>query len=246
MGRRVLVTGSSTGIGAATALRFAEPDATVGIHYCHSEKPARDVLAGVEKKGATGILLQGDLSRPEPCEAIVKQFLAEAGGIDVLVNNAGALVRRCPVEEMEWDLLDEIFRLNVFSAFMVTRWALPALKESDDPAIVNVGSIAERHGAPTATAYGAAKSGIGSFTRGLAKEAGPKIRVNCVAPGVIETPFHEKVSTPERMKMFAEMAALKRNATADEVAEAIWFLCSAGARFITGETLDVNGGAFMH
>lgn len=244
MGRKVLVTGSSLGIGAATAERFAEPDAVIGVHYNSSEKEAKEVAARVEAKGAKAVLLQGDLSQPEPCERVVKEFADAAGGIDVLVNNAGALVARSKVEEIEWELVDKIFRVNVYSAFLVTRWSLPHLMKGVAPAIVNLGSIAARHGAPTATAYGAAKSALHSFTRGLAKEVAPTVRVNCVAPGVIETPFHER--TPdEQMQRWREETPVGFNGEAIDIAEAIHYLCSPAARFITGETLDVNGGLSM-
>jgi len=245
MSRRILITGSSTGIGAATAIRFAEPGATVSVHFNTSRERAKQVAAEVARKGARAILLQGDVSQPAPCEQIVETFTREAGGLDALVNNAGALVRRSLVENIEWEVLEQVFRVNVFSAFYVTKCALPHLKKGNAPCIVNLGSIAARHGAPTATPYGAAKAALHAFTRGLAKEVAPHVRVNAVAPGVIATPFHEKMSTPEMMKNWADGAPLKRNGTPQDVAEAIYYLCSPAASFITGETLDINGGLFM-
>ncbi|MCX7048868.1 MAG: SDR family NAD(P)-dependent oxidoreductase [Candidatus Sumerlaeota bacterium] len=245
MNRRILITGAGTGIGAATALRLAEPQTVIGIHYHRSKSSAQSIAMEVQAKGAKAILIQGDLGQPEPCERLVEDFIGEAGGMDVLINNAGALIRRGALETIDWPLLEEIFRLNVFSTLYISKLSLPHLKEGVNPCIVNVGSIAGRHGAPTATAYGAAKSAIHAFTRGLAKEVAPAIRVNCVAPGIIETPFHEKVSTAEQMKNWSEMAPLKRNGKPEEIAEAIAFLCSPGAAFITGETIDVNGGMFM-
>jgi 3-oxoacyl-[acyl-carrier protein] reductase len=161
----------------------------------------------------------------------------------VLVNNAGGLIRRHAARDLPWDLMQEIFALNTFSTMLLSSLCVPLLERGTQPAIVNVTSIAIRHGAPTATIYGAAKGAIDVFTRGLAKELAPTIRVNAVAPGVIETPFHEKVTTPEKMAQFRAAAPLQRNGTAEEVAAAIAFLIDNP--FMTGATLDINGGMFM-
>jgi 3-oxoacyl-[acyl-carrier protein] reductase len=139
--------------------------------------------------------------------------------------------------------MERIFTLNVFSAMMVTRLCLPLLDRSKNPCIVNVSSIAARTGAPGATIYGAAKGAIDSLTRGMAAELAPAIRVNAVAPGVIDTPFHEKMSTPEFMRQSAKRTPLQRNGEAIHVARAIAFLIDND--FVTGETVDVNGGLFM-
>jgi 3-oxoacyl-[acyl-carrier protein] reductase len=246
MARRILITGASTGIGAATARRLAAADTTIGIHYNSKRAEAEKVGAGIEALGARAIVLQGDLNRPEACERLVASFVEQAGGLDVLVNNAGSLVERRPVRELDWALIENVLRINLVSLIYVSRCALPHLEKGDAASIVNVGSIAGRHGAPTATVYGAAKAAVHCFTRGLAKEAAPKVRVNAVAPGVIETPFHEKFSNDEMMKKFAAGTPLARNGTAEEIAEAIAYLASpVSGGFITGETIDINGGLFM-
>jgi 3-oxoacyl-[acyl-carrier protein] reductase len=139
--------------------------------------------------------------------------------------------------------MEQSFALNVFSAMRVASLCIPLLEQAENPCIVNLTSIAARHGAPTATIYGACKGALDSFTRGLAKELAPKIRVNAVAPGVIETPFHDKVTSPERLAEFRAATPLNRNGQAHEIATAIGFLVDN--RFTTGETIDVNGGLFM-
>jgi 3-oxoacyl-[acyl-carrier protein] reductase len=177
------------------------------------------------------------------CDALYSLMSIQTNRLDVLVNNAGGLVQRQGVGELEWGLMERVFALNVFSAMMVTRLCLPLLERGKDPCVVNISSIAARTGAPTATIYGAAKGAVDSLTRGMAAELAPGIRVNAVAPGVIETPFHEKVSTPERMHKFAADTPLGRNGKAVHVAKAIAFLIDD--EFLTGETIDVNGGLYM-
>jgi 3-oxoacyl-[acyl-carrier protein] reductase len=187
--------------------------------------------------------VQADLSSEAGCDALYSEVSVMTNRLDVLVNSAGGLIRRQAVRELEWELMEQIFRLNVFSTMMVSRLCVPLLEKGKDPCIVNISSIAARHGAPSATIYGAAKGAVDSFTRGMAKELAPAIRVNAVAPGVIETPFHQKVSTPERMRQFRENTPLGRNGQAIHVATAIRFLIEDD--FLTGETVDVNGGMFM-
>lgn len=198
----------------------------------------------VRSNGGEARMVQADVSTREGCDDLVRQVRDEVETLDVLVNNAGGMVQRRPIEEgIEWDLIDRILTLNTHSTIYLTSKFLPLLKNGADPCIVNMTSIAQRHGAPSATVYGASKSAIDSFTRGAAKELAPEIRVNAVAPGVIETPFHERYSTPDRMKQFAESTPLKRNGGAEHIASAVAFLVNND--FVTGETIDVNGGMFM-
>lgn len=237
----VLITGASTGIGAETARELASGN-TILVHYNSSERAARGVAEDVVRKGGRAELFQADLRSEEGCKRLVDAVSAAVDSLDVLLNNAGGLVERKPVGELEWSLMDRIFTLNTYSTMMMAALCLPLLDRGESPCIINVTSIAMRHGAPSATVYGAAKGAVDSFTRGAARELAPKIRVNAVAPGVIETPFHEKVSTPEKMKEFAVNTPLGRNGRAGEVAQAVRFLVEND--FITGETIDVNGGLF--
>jgi 3-oxoacyl-[acyl-carrier protein] reductase len=242
MSQTILITGASTGIGAATARHLAAGNEII-IHYHRSQPAAEAVAAAVFTAGGTAHLVQADLATEAGCRQVAGLAERRCGKLDVLVNNAGGLIRRHAARELPWDLMHEIFALNTFSTMLMSSLCIPLLERGQHPAIVNVTSIAIRHGAPTATIYGAAKGAIDTFTRGLAKELAPTIRVNAVAPGVIETPFHEKVTSPEKMAQFRASAPLQRNGTAEEVAAAIAFLIDN--QFLTGATLDINGGLFM-
>ena len=242
MSKTLLITGASTGIGAEAALQLAEGN-KIFVHYNASGEAAEKVAEGVNKNGGTAVLIQADLSSEQGCRDLVGAVAAETDKLDVLINNAGGLIKRQGVREYEWRLMEEIFALNTFSAMMVTNLCVPLLEKGSDPSIINLTSVAMRHGAPTATIYGASKAALDSFTRGIAKELAPAIRVNAVAPGVIVTPFHEKVSTPEQLEAWKEANPLKKNGHAGHIAETIRFLVEND--FINGETIDINGGLFM-
>jgi 3-oxoacyl-[acyl-carrier protein] reductase len=242
MSKTILITGASTGIGAETARRLAK-DNTILIHYNRSQKEAERVAAEVGESGGRAELLQADLSTEAGCSGLVDAVTERVTALDVLVNNAGGLIRRLFTRELDWRLMEEIFSLNVFSTMIISTLCVPLLEKGVKPCIVNISSIAMRTGAPSATIYGASKGAIDSFTRGMAKELAPEIRINAVAPGVIETPFHEKVSKPEQLVSWRENTPLKKNGQAHHIALAIEFLIEND--FMTGETVDVNGGLFM-
>jgi 3-oxoacyl-[acyl-carrier protein] reductase len=242
MGKRILITGASTGIGAATAKMLAEGNDII-VHFHSSRSAADGVAAAVRDAGGTAHLVRGDLATEAGCREVADFASRQCDSLDVLVNNAGGLIRRQEAAGLSWQLMQDTFALNAFSAMLMSSLCLPLLQKGNHPCIVNMTSIAARHGAPTATIYGACKGALDSFTRGLAKELAPTIRVNAVAPGVIETPFHDKVSTPEKMAQFRAATPLQRNGKAEDVANAVAFLIDN--LFMTGETLDVNGGLFM-
>ena len=242
MKKTILITGASTGIGAATARRLASGN-LIYVHYHSSAAEARATADAVTGLGGEAVLLQADLSTEQGCRDLMSQVAARSPALEVLVNNAGGLIRRTSARELDWELMLQTFALNVFSTMMVSRLAIPLLEKGTNPSVVNLSSIAVRTGAPTATVYGAAKGAVDVFTRGLARELAPAIRVNAVAPGFIRTPFHDKVSTPEFMETSRQNAPLKRLGEAEQIAEAIRFLVESD--FITGETIDVNGGLFM-
>jgi 3-oxoacyl-[acyl-carrier protein] reductase len=243
-GKRVLVTGSSSGIGAVTARFFAQQGCYVGVHYCQTEEGGKATLAGV-KEVSDGCLVCGDLRNPKQAKDMVEQFIKAAGGIDVLVNNAGTMIARKSIEEAPVEFFDDEFDTNTKSAFLVTQAALPYLKKSRG-CIVNTTSIAVHTGGGGGSGiYAAAKAALAVLTVAMAKEFAPfGIRVNAVSPGLIETRFHEQYSTPERKARIAKETPLGRNGVAEDIAHAILFLASSQASaFITGEALAVNGGS---
>jgi len=195
MQKTILITGSSTGIGAETA-KFLSQNNELIVHYNSSKVQAEQVANEVESNGGKAHLIQADLSTNKGCLKLVEYATQNLNRLDILVNNAGGLIRRHLADELQWELMEKIFALNVYSTMTISSLCVPLLKKSKQPCVINLTSIAMRHGAPTATIYGSAKAAIDSFTRGFAKELAPDIRVNAIAPGVIETPFHEKVSSP--------------------------------------------------
>ncbi|MGD8883529.1 MAG: SDR family oxidoreductase [Desulfobacterales bacterium] len=242
MSKVMLITGASTGIGAETARHLAKEN-EIFVHYNASKEAAANVAADVERLGGKAYLLQADLSTEAGCKDLVNTISEKTDKLDVLVNNAGGLIKRHNVREYEWRLMEEIFALNTFSAMMVTSLCIPLLDKSNAPCIINISSVAMRHGAPTATIYGASKAALDSFTRGIAKELAPSIRVNAIAPGVILTPFHDNVSSPEQLEAWRQGNPLEKNGEPLHIAQTIKFFIDNN--FVNGETIDVNGGLFM-
>ncbi|NPV06485.1 MAG: 3-oxoacyl-ACP reductase FabG [Anaerolineae bacterium] len=245
-GRVALVTGAGIGIGRSAALALSKAGAQVAVHCFRSREQAQEVVELISADGGSAFLIQADLTQPSEAQRTIEEVRREAGRLDILVNNAGGINRRVPMEEVTPELLREMLDVNLLSALLVTQASLPLLRQSDGAAIINITSIAAYTGAPGACHYGAAKAALGAMTRGWAKELAPDgIRVNAVAPGVIETRFHERVSSPERMQAFREATPLGRNGHPDEVAGAIVMLASNWGSFVTGETIHVNGGLLM-
>ena len=242
MSKVILITGASTGIGAETARHLAAGN-QIFIHYCASGAAAEKVAADVEAKGGNPYPVQADLSQEDGCRSLFKVVAANTDKLDLLVNNAGGLIKRQSARDYEWRLMEETFALNTFSAMMVTSLCIPLLEKGDDPNIINISSVGIRHGGPTAAIYAASKAALDSFTRGLAKELAPRIRVNAVAPGVIVTPFHDKVSTPEQLEAWRKACPLQINGDPIHIARTIKFIMDNN--FLHGETIDVNGGLLM-
>ena len=244
-GKKVLVTGSSSGIGAATAVMFSRQGGFVGVHYFRTKAGAEKTLEQV-KKCSDGVLLCADMREPGQVRQIVESFAKQSGGIDVLVNNAGSLIERQPFETATLEYHEDVYATNVRSVFLATQATLPYLRKSRGN-IVNIGSVAGHNGGGEGSGlYAAAKAAVATETIAMAKEfARYGVRVNSVFPGFIETRFHQRFSSDERKRKVAEQTPLGRNGTAEDVARAVLFLASDAASFITGEYIAVNGGLYM-
>jgi 3-oxoacyl-[acyl-carrier protein] reductase len=242
-----LVTGASSGIGAATANVLADLGARVAISYHHNQEGAERVRQMIESTGGKVIAIRADVRRAEEITSLVRRCADELGAIDILVNNAGSLIERQTILEMTAERWDEVMNLNLKSAMLCSQAVAASMIERKTGAIVNVVSIAGRTGGgPGAGAYSVAKGGLITFTKSLAKELAPhRIRVNAISPGVIDTPFHEVFSTPEMIRNFVATIPLGRVGTPLECAKVIAFLASDAAGYVVGETIEVNGGQLM-
>jgi 3-oxoacyl-[acyl-carrier protein] reductase len=248
VGKVVLVTGSSTGIGAAVALGFARSGAKVAVHYNASADAAEAVVAEIRAAGGNAQAFGANVTKTSAVESLMVQVYDHFGALHVLVNNAGGLVERALLAETDDQLYDRVLDLNVRSVMSACRYAVPYLKQSGGGSIINTGSIVARHGGgPGVSLYGGAKAFVEAVTRNLAKEfATSGIRVNAVAPGVILTPFHDRHSTAEGLENFRRGIPMARLGTAEECVGAYLFLASEIlASYIPGQVIEVNGGQIM-
>ena len=245
-GRVALVTGGAVGIGRAISLAFAGAGARVGIHYHSSAKEAEETFQLIQARGGNAILLPADLTDEEEALGVVDRLIEETSRLDILINNAGSPVRMSAIEHCPTDLWRRVFDLNVTSAFLVIRQAIPHLRASGHGNIINNLTLSiQTGGSGVGGPYAAAKGALQVLTRTLARELGPAIRVNAIMPGVIETRHHEVFSTPEKLSEYRKQTPLGRNGTAEEVAQAVLFLAGDGAAFINGAIIDINGGRFL-
>jgi 3-oxoacyl-[acyl-carrier protein] reductase len=241
--KRVLITGGASGIGACTAELFASFGASVGIHYHSSGAEAQALAQRIGKKFSTPVLIRADLLTVKGRESIVPTFVDQAGGLDVLINNAGSIIGTSHFLEMDQDSWEKTLSLNLTAPFFIARSAFSHMKDHGGGRIVNISSIAAKYGgSPTSIHYGAAKAGIEAVTRTLAKEGAQyNILVNAIQPGVINTGFHKKIgrsSLDERVKSIP----LKKAGTPLDVARFCLFLASDAGGYITGQTYGVTGG----
>lgn len=246
-GKTALITGASSGIGAAAAAIFASLGAKVAIGYHHNEAGAGQVRDAVAATGARVIAVRGDVRKSADIRTVVDRTVAELGPIDILVNNAGSLVERQKLAQLTEERWNDILNLNLTSAMICAQMVAPGMIERKSGSIINIVSIAGRNGGgPGALAYATAKGALITLTKGLAKELAPQgVRVNAVSPGVIDTPFHEVFSTPEMIRNFVAGIPLGRTGTSMECAKVIAFLASEAAAYVVGETIEVNGGQLM-
>jgi 3-oxoacyl-[acyl-carrier protein] reductase len=246
-GKAVLVTGSSTGIGAALARAYARQKAKVGLHYNESGESAEKLAGEIRAEGGEVFVVQGDFSKSADVTRVVDNTARHFGRLDGLVNNAGGMLGRVPYAEMTDEQYDRVMDLNARSVITACRVAMPWLKKQGG-FIINTSSVAARNGAGGgAGLYGSAKAFVSNVTRGMAKELiGSGIRVNAVAPGLILTPFHERYSTPEQIKVMISGIPQGRAGVAEDCVGAYLFLSSdLLAGYITGQVIEVNGGQLM-
>lgn len=239
-GQTAIVTGGGRDIGQAAALKLASEGASVAINYYSSSAGADAAVQQIKAQGGQAFALKGDLTKQDDIDALVAKTVEELGGIDVLVNNAGGLIARKKIAEMELDHWNAIMDLNLTSVFMMTKACLAHMKTGT---IVNLASQAARDGGGAgAVAYAASKGAIMTMTRGLAKEIGPEIRVNALCPGMIDTDFHN-VHTPDAARRGYEASVpVRRQGTVEDTANLILFLACEDSAFITGANIDINGG----
>ncbi|MGC1498050.1 MAG: 3-oxoacyl-ACP reductase family protein [Sulfitobacter sp.] len=239
-GKTAIVTGGGRDIGSAVAVKLAAEGANVAINYFASSAGADATVEQIKAAGGKAIAVQGDLNNQADVDSLIAKTLEAFGSIDVLVNNAGGLIARKKISEMELEHWNAVMTLNLTSTFMMTKACLAHMKTG---AIVNLASQAGRDGGgPGAVAYATSKGAVMTMTRGLAKEVGPEIRVNALCPGMIDTDFHN-IHTPDAGRRgFEANAPLKRQGHVDDAANLVLFLACDDSAFITGTNIDLNGG----
>ena len=246
-GKVAVVTGGASGIGRAATLAFASAGAAVAFSYLSSEDEAGEIRAAVERGGGRALALKADLTDPAAVENLFGQAERELGPPDAVFANAGGLIRRVRCVDQTPEFWAEAFALNVTSTFLTCRAALRRMEARREGAIVLMSSLAAFDGGgPGASHYAASKGAVATYTRALAKEVGPLgIRVNGVAPGLIATRFHDTFNTPDGRRGTVERTPVRREGQPDDVAEAVLYLASPRASFLSGEILQINGGLGM-
>lgn len=250
-GKRVLITGSSMGIGLAAAQAFAQCGAKVGLNGRRAPDNLADLLAGMHVHGGEAGFFAADLSRTEECEKLVSEFVARFGGVDVLINNAGGLVARKPLPEIDDAFFDAVMDLNVRSAVMMTKFALPHLKAAaqacgQTSSVIGVGSIAgHTGGGPGASLYGVGKAALHNIQKNWVDyHSQDGVRFNVVSPGTIDTAFHADKSAKVKAGIASGIPLGRLGSAQDCAAAFLFFASHACSGYITGQILDVNGGQF--
>ncbi|HOM92936.1 MAG TPA: SDR family NAD(P)-dependent oxidoreductase [Rectinema sp.] len=247
-GKKALVTGGASGIGRAISLELANMGAALIIHYHRSKESAESLAAQIHSSGGKAEVVQADLTEEAGVQALTDFVIERWDNLDVLVNNAGDLVGRHKLEEVQMDFYRKVVAVNLDSNVLVTRAMIPLLKKSGSASIVNLASLAGRKGGHGGSAiYSMTKGAILTLTRALSTELAPYgIRVNAVAPGfILGSAFHALHTSEESKQATIRDIPLKRAGTCEDVARAVAFLASEYDGFITGATLDINGGVYM-
>jgi 3-oxoacyl-[acyl-carrier protein] reductase len=243
-GKKTIVTGASRGLGRAIALAFAREGADVLVNCANREEQAKEVAAAIEGCGRHAVVHRADVSDPAQVQAMVGAALAAFGRVDVLVNNAGITMPKGPLEtsEAEWD---RVLAVNLKSVFLCSRAVVEGMMAQGGGRIINISSTAGQTGTLSGPAYCASKAGVIGLTKSLARSFAPhNVLVNALSPALIDTEILYW-RTPEQWKTTLESIPLKRLGSPDDLAEAAVFLASSGGNFITGATLDINGGLHM-
>lgn len=241
--KTAIVTGGGRDIGRAISIRLAEMGANVVLNYFHNSEPAEETLKIIRQNGGKAIAVRADLTQWDECFRLVDEARKAFGPyIHILVNNAGGLVARKKLSEMDEQFWDYVMALNLKSVFMMHRAVIKHMPRGSS--IINIASQAGRDGGGGgASAYATSKGGVMTFTRAMAKELGPQgIRVNAVCPGLIATTFHDTFTPDEVRKMVVEKTPLRREGRPEDVANVVACLASEEAAFITGANIDINGG----
>jgi NAD(P)-dependent dehydrogenase (short-subunit alcohol dehydrogenase family) len=242
-GRKALITGSDSGIGAAVAIAFAREGADVAMSYLPEEEEDAKVVAElIEKEGRKVVQLPGDLTDSATCRDVVQRAADGLGGLDILVNNAGRQIAVKKLEDLSDEQFDRTFKTNIYAFFWITKAALAHLQPGSS--IINTTSIQAYMPSPTLIDYAATKGAINNFTKGLAQQLAPRgIRVNAVAPGPFWTPLQVSDGQPkEELPEFGKSTPIGRAGQPTELAPAYVFLASSESSYVMGETLNVNGG----
>lgn len=244
-GKSAIVTGASRGVGRATALRLAEAGANVVVNYLSNDAEATESVELCKAEGVEAVAVSADVSEFSGAQTVAKTALDAFGRIDLLVCNAGVW-EGAPIEEMSEEVWNKVINTNLKSAWACVKACVPSLKKQRSAAIVMVSSTSGQRGEPNYSNYSASKGGMISLTKALACELAPKIRVNSVAPGWIETAMvRPAFEDSEYEKRVIDSIPLKRIATTDDIALSICFLLSDWSQHITGEILNINGGAVL-
>lgn len=245
-GKVAIVTGGARDLGRAISVKLAAEGAKVCVNYYDNEDDAMETLALITNAGGEAIIVQGDMTKADDVKRLVGETVKAFGEkIDILVNVVGGIVGRKKITEQDEKWYDFLMDVNMRSCWLCTREVVPFM--GDGASIVNFSSLAARDGGgPGASMYATAKAAVMTFTRAMAKELGPQgIRCNALCPGTIATSFHDRFNTPENRERMKQGYPLRREGTAQEVADLVCYLASSESSYLTGTNIDINGGSFF-